>query len=208
MPHPVRVTPRGDLVAVPARGTLMGNRGCLHDASGTIRRQVTAYRGWVSCLLSFKGRRRRLRTPNHYTELFFLDEATALSAGHRPCGTCRRADLKRFCETIARPAGLDASLTIPDLDARLHAERLPVGPGRIVHRAPLSTLPPGAMVEQGSTNGGACLWWNGALRPWTPHGYGEKLGSAPVEVGVITPPTMLAALRGGYVPQVHPTAAG
>ena len=97
MPLQNRVTPYGDIIAVSARGTLMGNRGRLHDAIGrVVRRQVSSYSAWVTCLLAFKGRRRTVMAPGRYTELFFLDEATALSAGHRPCGECRRADYRRF----------------------------------------------------------------------------------------------------------------
>jgi hypothetical protein len=207
MPQPVRVAPRGELQAVSAKGALMGNRGHLHDLSGTVVRDVTSYSSWVCCLLSFKGGRRRLRAPNRYTELFFLDEATALSAGHRPCGTCRRRDLRRFCDALSRGADAPERLRPSDIDKMLDRERRPVGPDRPVLRALLVTLPAGTIVETADKTT-AHLWWQGRLRAWRPDGYATPLADPPAEVGVITPPTMVAALRGGYVPEVHPTAAG
>ena len=125
MPRQNRVTPLGELVADPARGLVYGNRGCLHDEDGRIRRGFNGKR-WIACRLEFRGRRRgRLMQPGRYTELFFLDEATAFAAGHRPCAECRREDYVRFQaiwrELHAGPAGADA------IDARLHAERLVPG---------------------------------------------------------------------------------
>ncbi|MCH8830686.1 MAG: hypothetical protein IID45_14005, partial [Planctomycetes bacterium] len=96
MPLQNRVTPFGRIIAVPNRGMFMGNRGCLHDDQRRIVRQVCSYKAWVACLTEFRGRKRKLMTPGQYTELFFLDEATALAAGHRPCGECRRTDYQRF----------------------------------------------------------------------------------------------------------------
>src|SRR5690349_17975636 len=117
MPRRNRVTPVGELIATPERGLVFGNRGCLHDAQGRIRR-THAVKRWIGCRLEFKGRRRvPLMGPGHYTELFFLDEATAFAAGHRPCAECRRADYDRTLALLGEP-GADA------LDARLHAERL------------------------------------------------------------------------------------
>src|SRR5919204_6549006 len=96
MPRQNRVTPFGEIVATPERGTLMGNRGVLHDGEGRIRRPWQLRR-WLVCVLDLKGRKRRVMTPGRYTELFFLDEATALAAGHRPCAECRRARFLAFC---------------------------------------------------------------------------------------------------------------
>ena len=100
-----RVTPFGEIVTSEARGTLMGNRGCLHDQHRALSGRRWTTRAWVTCLLSFKGRRRQLMRPGHYTELFFLDEATALSAGHRPCAECRREAFRRFVDGWATGAG-------------------------------------------------------------------------------------------------------
>ena len=123
-----RVTPSGDLIATPAHGTLMGNRGRLHDpARRIVRRVAGGYRAWVTCRLAFGGRRRVVMAPNRYTELFFLDEATALAAGHRPCGECRRADFRRFRATwlAANPdRGLGPDAPIDAIDRELHRDRL------------------------------------------------------------------------------------
>src|SRR3954453_3806627 len=129
-----RVTPLGELVAVPERGLLYGNRGVLHDSEGRIRRRFQGRR-WIACRLEFRGRRRHpLLQPGRYTELFFLDEATALAAGHRPCAECRREDYRRF---VALWQELHPGETRADaIDARLHAERL-AG----THRARLDSLP-------------------------------------------------------------------
>src|ERR671916_1251461 len=138
MPRPNRVSPFGELVAVPERGLVYGNRGCLHDDQGRIRRRY-AGRRWIACRLEFKGwRRGPLLQPGRFTELFFLDEATALAAGHRPCALCRRADYDRFAALLGG-GGADA------IDARLHAERLGPG-GRRLHDLPFGELPDGAFV--------------------------------------------------------------
>ena len=118
MPRRNRVTPFGEIVATPERGTFFGNRGVLHDPEGRIRRAWQVKR-WLLCLLEFKGRRRSVMTPGNYTELFFLDEATGLAAGHRPCAECRRGRFLAFRDLW--PSG---RLSAPDLDDQLHAERL------------------------------------------------------------------------------------
>src|SRR5262245_6485047 len=126
MPRQNRVTPWGEIVAMPERGTLMGNRGLLHDAEGQIMRPWRERR-WIICLLDFKGRRRSVMSPGLYTELFFLDEATALAAGHRPCAECRRERFNAFRDAWLKGNGGAAPVTAPDIDRRLHEERL--GPG-------------------------------------------------------------------------------
>src|SRR5262249_48279462 len=124
-----RVNPFGDLIAVPDRGTFMGNRGILHDTWGRIRRPWTVKR-WLVCVLEFRGRKRTVMTPNRYTELFFLDEATALAAGHRPCAECRHARYIAFRDAWAKGRGRSRSPrpSADDMDNVLHAER--VGPNR------------------------------------------------------------------------------
>jgi hypothetical protein len=203
MPRQNRVTPFGDLIAVPARGTLMGNRGCLHDADGRIRR---AHRGrrWIVCVLEFGGRRLPLADPGRNTQLFFLDEATALAAGHRPCGECRRAAFRAFVEawTGGNPGALSASARIDDLDGVLHPQRL--GPR---FRAPLDTLPDGTFVAPGP-DPRPHLVLGGALLPWAPEGYGARFSPAPSVVEVLTPQSIVNALRAGYRPALHPSASG
>ena len=201
-----RVTPLGELVAHPARGLVYGNRGCLHDDRRRIRR-LYAGRRWIACRLAFRGRRRHpLMQPGRYTELFFLDEATAFAAGHRPCALCRREDYRRFLEIWAPlhpgEAGADA------VDARLHDERLDAATrSRRRHAAPFADLPDGTFVLH---DGEPHLVVGDALLRWTPAGYAERRsrpGAGAAEV--LTPPSLVAVLRGGWLPDVpllHPSA--
>jgi hypothetical protein len=199
MTLPNRVTPLGDLVADPARGLVYGNRGCLHDADGRIRRQY-AVRRWIACRLRFRDRRRApLMQPGRYTELFFLDEATALAAGHRPCAECRRPDYNRFAPLLG--GGANA------IDARLHGERL--GPdGRRLHHAPFADLPDGAFVL---ADGTPWLVLEDALLRWSPAGYTERRRRPAGTARLITPPSLLEWLRAEaepLVPRLHPSARG
>src|SRR5215216_6094256 len=140
-----RVTPLGELIADPARGLVYGNRGCLHDETGRIRRHYNGKR-WIACRLRFRGwHRSPLLQPGRFTELFFLDEATAFAAGHRPCALCRREDYSRLVALWRGlhpgPVGADA------IDAQLHAERIAPGARtRLLHEAALDRLPDGAFV--------------------------------------------------------------
>jgi len=212
--HPLRnrVSPFGELIATPARGTLMGNRGRLHDHDRrVVRRVVPSYRAWVTCLLQFGGRRRVVMAPDRYTELFFLDEATALAAGHRPCGECRRADFQRFKAlwlTANRDRNLGADALIGAIDRELHGDRLaPDGRAR-TYRAELSALPDGAFVV-GPGGDEPLLYWRGRLVPWSPAGYGASQAARRDQpVTVITPWSTVATIAAGYVPAVHPSVAG
>src|SRR6187551_2117048 len=148
MPLQNRVTPLGGLVADPARGLVYGNRGCLHDADGRIVRSYNGKR-WIACRLAFRDwHREQLMQPGRFTELFFLDEATAFAAGHRPCALCRRADYDRFTTLWA---GLHGERGADTIDERLHAERVdPATRGHRLHAADLDDLPDGAFVLDGS----------------------------------------------------------
>ena len=205
MPRQNRVTPLGELIATPARGAWMGNRGCLHDADGRIRRRFVGRR-WIICLLQFKGRRRPLMMPGRYTELFFLDEATALAAGHRPCMECQRARYLTFRERWA--AGRSTTgppPSVDDIDRVLHAERLEGPRARRTYAERLSRLPDGAMVLD--THERACLVREGSLRSWSPTGYGLPFRpGADAEAPVITPRSLVSALEHGYPVEVHPSA--
>jgi hypothetical protein len=202
-----RVTPTGEIVADPARGLLMGNRGCLH---GPDRRLGTARwrsKAWICCVLDWKGVRRDPMPPGRWTALFFLDEATALAAGHRPCAYCRRADFTAFAEAwrAARGVAGRARPRAPEIDARLHAERVEPGSRRQRTRpAVAGELPDGAMVRHGGTLG---LLAGGRLLPWSFAGY---LAPAPLppraRVELLTPPATVAAIAAGYRPLVHPSA--
>jgi hypothetical protein len=206
MPLQNRVSPLSELVADPGRGLVYGNRGCLHDETGRIRRRYNGKR-WIACRLQFRGwHRAPLLQPGRFTELFFLDEATAFAAGHRPCALCRREDYVRFGriwrELHPGRAGADA------IDQRLHGER--VAPGtreQLRHRASLDELPDGAFVLRDDA---PWLVVGPELLRWTPAGY---VDAAPrpngAETMLITPPSLVAVLRAGWrpvVPLLHPSA--
>ena len=192
-----RVSPFGLLEAAPARGTLMGNRGCLVNARGELVRRWQLDR-WITCVLEFKGRRRRpLMAPGRYTELFFLDEATACAAGHRPCHECRRADAEEFLAAWRAVHPRDRRLA--QVDERLHRERT-----RAAHPAvACAELPDGAMV---SLDGRAWLVVDGGLRAWTHGGYTDARPRPPERATVLTPPSIAAAMRAGWRPAIHPSA--
>jgi hypothetical protein len=199
-----RVDPLGNIVSVPERGTLMGNRGgCLHDGERRLGRRRWVSKAWIACVLDFRGRHRTIMTPGRYTELFFLDEATALAAGHRPCFECRRADARAFAQAWARGNGLDAAPRAGEMDEVLHGER--VGPGRLhpTHRLPADDLPDGAMIFLGTV---PHLIAASAVRQWSFAGYGSPtlLPRGPVEV--VTPPSVVRTLTAGYRPALHPSA--
>ena len=206
MPLQNRVTPLGELVVDPGRGLVYGNRGCLHDRTGRIRRRYDGKR-WIACRLEFRGwRRRPLLAPGRFTELFFLDEATALAAGHRPCALCRRADYVRFVaiwrELHDDHAGAAA------IDAQLHSERVAADTGaQRHHEAALDELPDGAFVLW---QGSPCLVLGAALLSWTASGYVARMPRpAGRAARLITPPSLIGALRAGWqgcLPLVHPSA--
>jgi hypothetical protein len=203
MPLRNRVTPLGELVAVTDRGLVYGNRGCLHDGRGEVRRHH-ATRRWIACRLRFRGwHRSPLLQPGKFTELFFLDEATAFAAGHRPCALCRREDYVRFNEIwIGLHPGERGADTI---DSRLHDERLD-GRAQRRHEAPFRDLPDGTMVLNGAE---PQLVRSAALRPWSPGGYGAPRPLPSGTATVITPPSLVEVLRAGWsgvVPLLHPTA--
>jgi hypothetical protein len=200
MPLQNRVTPFGDLAAVPARGLLMGNRGGrFHTDSKTLTARRWASRQWICCLLDFKGRQRDV-WGRFYTELFFLDEVTAFAAGHRPCFECRRKNVEAFAEAWREAHGLRARAKAPEMDEVLHRERLH-GRAKRVHRRNIGDLPDGAFV---ALEDGAFTVRSDALLRWTPEGYGaRKKRPRGIAVDVLTPPAMLAALSAGYKPQWH-----
>ncbi len=205
MPLQNRVTPFGELIAHPARGLVYGNRGCLHDASGRIRRRY-AGRRWIACRLEFSGwHRAPLLQPGRFTELFFLDEATAFAAGHRPCALCRREDYVRFREVWQR--GHDGRAGADAIDAQLHTERVDLrSRNRLLHPARVDDLPDGAFVVESNA---AWLVLGPTLLRWTPAGYSERRTRASGEVALLTPPSIVEVLRTGWepvVPFLHPTA--
>jgi hypothetical protein len=208
MPTRNRVNPNGAIFATSARGTFMGNRGgALHNDRQEIVRQYIGHR-WITCVLEFKGRQRQVMSPGLYTELFFLDEAVALAAGHRPCGECRRERFKAFVNSWKQSTGRGraGALLAPEIDRELHHARIGSRREKITHQAPLESLPDGCFVQIGE---GSHLVWEGALLLWSAEGYIKK-EALPVGLtaAVLTPEPTVQCLRGGYQPEIHNSALG
>jgi hypothetical protein len=206
MPLQNRVDPFGNLFADSSRGMLFGNRGGrFHRDDRTLGLRRWVSRCWICCRLEFKGRHRNVWGKG-YTELFFLDEPTALAAGHRPCFECRRADAKAFADAFGRGQGKGAAPRAPEMDRVLHAERLDDRAKRR-HRLPIGDLPDGAFLAFADVPGKAFAVSGAHLLRWTPAGYTERLPRPRGIAGdVLTPPAILAALASGYRPCWHPSA--
>jgi hypothetical protein len=190
-----RVTPSGEIIAAAARGTVMGNRGILHDENKRIVRD-SRLAAWLICRLEFNGRKREVMSPGHYTELFFLDEAVALAAGHRPCGECRRPFYRAFIEA-ANVGNENPIAGAKDLNAQLKSSRSAARSG-----AEIGTLPDGVFVDlAGGDVPDLRLVWAGALHRWTPGGYVDPIAisdAGVAEASVVTPSLSVSALRHGY----------
>ena len=199
MPLQNRVTPFGELAANPPRGLMMGNRGGrLHDTRQKLGTRRWASKQWICCRLEFNNRHRKV-WGDSYTELFFLDEVTALAAGHRPCFECRRKEAQAFAALF--PGKHKAS----DMDAVLHAGRLS-GKAKRIHRRCIDSLPDGAMIAIGAA---AFALRGKYLLRWTPAGYAAtQPRPRGAQVDVLTPPSIVAVLAKGYAPLWHPSAGG
>jgi hypothetical protein len=202
-----RVDPFGEIVADPARGMLMGNRGgCFHDEQQQLTHARWATARWIACRLEFRGRWRPVMQPRRYTELFFLDEATALAAGHRPCAQCRWADFSAFKRAWIQgnpESQLQVDGSIDAIDLQLQHERVGRDRRKRTFRASLAGLPSGTMVA-GDGASRALLLWDGRLYPWSFAGYGAPVAlPAGVAVTVLTPQSIVAALCAGYRPETH-----
>ena len=191
-----RVTPFGDIIATPERGLMMGNRGILHEENRRLGRRRWTHKAWICCVTEFRGRKRQVMTPGRYTELFFLDEAVALAAGHRPCFECRREAAKAYA------AGWGGGPRAAEMDRVLHAERLD-GNRRRTHADDFDGLPDGAFV---SRDGAAWLVRGRLLLHYRPAGYDMAVSRPAGAAEVLTPPATLRALRAGYAPLLHPSA--
>jgi hypothetical protein len=203
MPLQNRVTPFGEIVADPRRGLFTGNRGIIHDpASKTLLKKRWSSPAWLTCVCEFRGWRRRVMGGRSWTELFFLDEATAFSAGHRPCFFCRKDDATRFRAAWERGNGM-VDVLAKDIDAVLHRERLDRGRKRLhALPIPLEKLPDGVMVASGEASyliaGGKALQWSFA---------GYRAPSVQVDDAMLlTPPSTVRAFSAGYRPVLHPSA--
>jgi hypothetical protein len=204
MPLQNRVTATGEIIATPHRGLFTGNRGIIHDpASRTLLRKRWASPAWLICVCEFRGWRRKVMGTRSWTELFFLDEATALAAGHRPCFFCRRDDANRFRAAWEQGNGA-SNLRATDIDAVLHRERLDHGRKRLHPLpAPWPDLPDGAMMQARNES---YLIVRGKALLWSPAGYVEAPESIIDDAMLLTPPSTLRALRSGYRPVLHPSA--
>ncbi|SJM29159.1 hypothetical protein [Mesorhizobium delmotii] len=218
MPLQNRVDPFGVIHAVPERGLFMGNRGIIHDPeTKTLLKKRWALQAWIICVCEFRDVRREPMGRNRnggkagWTELFFLDEVTALSAGHRPCFFCRRDRASDFVQRFGIAFGI-AEPRAPQVDKRLHKERLASGgPAPVVSAEELAGLPDGAMVADG---GNAYAMRGGKALRWSFAGYGDRVGDEPVAFGgfadrpirLLTPTTTVSVLRQGYEPVWHASA--
>ena len=202
MPLQNRVTPTGDIIATPHRGMFTGNRGIIHDPATKTLTRRWASQAWLTCVCEFRGRRRKVMGGRSWTELFFLDEATALAAGHRPCFYCRRDDANRFRAAWEAGNGV-AGVLAREIDAVLHRERLE-GRAKRLHPLPmpLEKLPDGAMVSQANES---FLIAKGRALSWSPAGY-HTTPNALQAAMLLTPPSTLRALSAGYRPVLHPSA--
>ena len=203
-----RVTPFGEIVATPERGTLMGNRGCLHDEERRVVK-TSARVAWVTCRLEWEGIHRTIMAPKKYTELFFLDEATALAAGHRPCGDCRAERLIEFERAWA--AGVEGRpgevALVSRIDPVMKLDRADRNGVQRRFTARAGGLPDGVMVQLPGEEGIARLKWRGQYLKWSPSGYGQpKVVEEKSTVTVLTPACTVKVIASGYVPEVHPTA--
>jgi hypothetical protein len=198
-----RVTPLGDIVATPQRGLFTGNRGIIHDpATKTLLKRRWATKAWITCVCEFRGRRRDVMATRSWTELFFLDEATALAAGHRPCFYCRRDDATRFRAAWEKGNGA-SGVRASEIDEVLHRERLERRAKRL-HALPMSleAVPDGAMLQAGESS---CLVVRGRALLWSFEGY-RQIDIALQAAKLITPPSTVAALRAGYRAVLHDSA--
>jgi hypothetical protein len=203
MPLQNRVTPQGDIIATAHRGMFTGNRGIIHDPNTkTLLRRRWASRAWLACVCEFRGRRREVMGGRSWTELFFLDEATAFAAGHRPCFFCRRDDANRFSQAWAAGNGV-LKVRAGDIDIVLHKERLD-GSRKRQHPLPmrLRELPDGAMIQAGEDS---FLIAQGRALKWSPGGYREAHGTIENAM-LLTPPSTLRAFSAGYQPVLHSSA--
>ena len=203
MPLQNRVLPTGEIVAIPERGMLVGNRGIIHDpATRTILKRRWSTNAWIACVLEFQGRRRKVWQKRSWTELFFLDEATSLAAGHRPCFYCRREDARRF-RAAWEKGNRKRDVLAPDMDAVLHRERL--ASGKSLHPLPMGIeqLPDGAMVQAGEES---FLIVAGEPLRWTPSGY-RAVKDTLKDARLVTPPSTVRAISAGYRVVIHPSAA-
>ena len=207
MPKQNRVTPFGEIITSPSRGLFMGNRGVLHDQKGVIQRNWKL-KAWITCELEFKGKKRQILSPGRYTELFFLDEATALAAGHRPCGECRREEYKIF-KTLwlqsNREQLTNDNPVIAEIDAVIHSQRINRNQEKVGFKSQLKDIPNGVFIQfKGEYQ--THLVFEGNLCEWSLFGYvSKKPGKSKDEIFVLTPKSIVKTIEMGYPVKIHPS---
>jgi hypothetical protein len=202
MPLQNRVTPFGEIVAIPERGLFTGNRGIIHDpATKTLLKKRWTTKAWIVCACVYKDHHREVMGKQSWTELFFLDEATALAAGHRPCFFCRRAAAQAFQSAWAAGNG-GGTVSAPEIDAVLHRQRLQ-GRAKRIHPlpSPIEDLPDGTMIAAGGDAVAIVAGWPFL---WSAEGY-RPAGRLSDLQGLLTPPATVKALGNGYRPVLHPS---
>lgn len=201
MPLQNRVLPTSEITAIPARGTLTGNRGIIHGPDKTLGSSRWSHHAWICCTLDWQGSKRDVMTGRKWTELFFLDEATAFAAGHRPCGYCRRDAYAAYVTAWAKHTGHRPSAK--QMDATLHKARVQRDRSQVRFDALLHTLPDGTMVLHDTT---PAVVRSNTLYRYTPDGYTTRIVIDPETImQVVTPKPTVAVLAAGYQPQYHPS---
>lgn len=197
-----RVNPSGEIIRTPHRGAWLGNRGVLHNEQQEIVRTYKI-KAWITCVLEFRGRHREVMQPNRWTELFFLDEATAFSAGHRPCFQCRYEDHQRFKTYWLKgnpEYGFDMKTPVSEIDNILHQERITTDKAKVTYQEKLTSLPDGTFVLYQDQ---FYLLKDTLLHLWTPGGYGKFISLPNLNsISVLTPRSIVNMFKSGYVPQV------
>jgi len=196
-----RVDPKGEFIMTSARGAWMGNRGVIHKDKQIIK--AFKHKAWIICALEFKGRKRSVMMPDRWTELFFLDEATAFAAGHRPCFECRKEDAQRFksCSITGNPQyHFDRKTSINLIDEVIHRERIDGNKKKVTHQRIASDLPDGTFVL---INNEAYVLSHGKLHHWMPFGYTDTMVIPDSPLTILTPPSVVNAFRAGYAPQIR-----
>ena len=209
MPLQNRVDPWGQLQAVNSRGAWLGNRGIIHNEKKQIVAQWRS-NAWITCQTQFKGRLNPVFAPNSYSQLFFVDEATAFAAGHRPCGECRRDRYKEFKAAWIQSNRGQIEIENPsviDIDKILHSERVFEDKKKRTFEAKIGSLPQGTIIEH---EGKALLLWQDKLHEWSFDGYSQSQSSLSpsLSVEVLTPPSIVRLFASGFTPQVHVSANG
>ncbi len=204
MPLQNRVDPAGELFRTSSRGTMMGNRGgVIHNSDREIVRRFKSRR-WITCVLEFRGRHRIVMSERRYTELFFLDEAVAFAAGHRPCAECRHERFNAFRETWRRSRGQTTLPFADDMDLELHPARIGLRGEKVTYDAELGSLPEGCFVR---FEGHAYLVHDDALLLWTPEGYRQRADiDKNLIMTVLTPKPVVECFRQGYKAEIHESA--